>query len=297
MKLAYGSDIHLEFGQLRIENTEDAGVLILAGDICVAQDFKSKHKRVDTYLEFFSRCSQEFPHVFYVAGNHEHYHGDFGSTVSILKQSLGEFDNITVLDNEIVSIGKTTFIGTTLWTDMNDGDDLTLARIKPMMNDFNCINDSTRPTYRKVPLFLKDDAGEYLLDSDCRYIPAGSKMKKELSQFSPTAAAEEHKKSLDYIDAVIEQHPDNNIIVIGHHAPSHKSIHEEYRHDTIMNGAFASNLDDFIAYRPQIKLWIHGHTHSPFDYMISSTRVVCNPRGYIGHEQSANQFDLKYIDV
>jgi hypothetical protein len=64
-----------------------------------------------------------------------------------------------------------------------------------------------------------------------------------------------------------------------------------------MNGAFASALDDFIAYRPQIKLWTHGHTHEPFDYMIGTTRVVCNPRGYSGHEPRADNFKLQYLDI
>ena len=27
-------------------------------------------------------------------------------------------------------------------------------------------------------------------------------------------------------------------------------------------------------------LWIHGHTHTAFDYEVSGTRVFCNPRGY-----------------
>ena len=26
--------------------------------------------------------------------------------------------------------------------------------------------------------------------------------------------------------------------------------------------------------------WVHGHTHSTFDYEIEGTKVVCNPRGY-----------------
>jgi hypothetical protein len=47
-----------------------------------------------------------------------------------------------------------------------------------------------------------------------------------------------------------------------------------------MNGAYHSDLREFILDRPQIKLWTHGHTHHPFDYMIGETRIVCNPRGY-----------------
>ena len=49
--------------------------------------------------------------------------------------------------------------------------------------------------------------------------------------------------------------------------------------------------------RPQIKLWTHGHTHHEFDYMVGSTRVVCNPRGYVGYEQQAQDWQLKFVDI
>jgi len=35
-----------------------------------------------------------------------------------------------------------------------------------------------------------------------------------------------------------------------------------------------------------IKLWTHGHTHYPFDYQIGECRIVCNPRGYDGYENT-----------
>jgi hypothetical protein len=64
-----------------------------------------------------------------------------------------------------------------------------------------------------------------------------------------------------------------------------------------MNGGFSSDMSEFILDRPQICLWTHGHMHDPFDYVIGSTRVVCNPRGYIGYEESAADFQLKFINV
>jgi hypothetical protein len=64
-----------------------------------------------------------------------------------------------------------------------------------------------------------------------------------------------------------------------------------------MNGGFVTELSDFIAYRPQIKLWVHGHMHDEFDYVVSETRIVCNPRGYIGHENRADSFKLLYVEV
>jgi predicted phosphodiesterase len=39
MKIALASDIHLEFGPISLENEENAEVLILSGDICVAHKF------------------------------------------------------------------------------------------------------------------------------------------------------------------------------------------------------------------------------------------------------------------
>ena len=40
MKIAIASDVHLEFGDLILKNEENADVLILSGDICVAADFR-----------------------------------------------------------------------------------------------------------------------------------------------------------------------------------------------------------------------------------------------------------------
>ena len=89
-----------------------------------------------------------------------------------------------------------------------------------------------------------------------------------------------HQQTLDYIKSVVAERPDEKFVVVTHHSPSYKSVHEEYQAEYLMNGAYHSDLSDFILDRPQIKLWTHGHTHHPFDYMIGETRIVCNPRGY-----------------
>ena len=47
-----------------------------------------------------------------------------------------------------------------------------------------------------------------------------------------------------------------------------------------MTPAFASNLDALIEER-RPALWVHGHTHTSFDYEFAGgTRVICNPKGY-----------------
>jgi len=42
---------------------------------------------------------------------------------------------------------------------------------------------------------------------------------------------------------------------------------------------------------------IYRHLHDPSDYMLGDTRIVCNPRGYMGHEPRAAEFELKYLDI
>ena len=61
MKVALASDIHLEFGQLEIENTENADVLILSGDICVAK-YLNYHADVNNLCEFHksTRCKDGY---------------------------------------------------------------------------------------------------------------------------------------------------------------------------------------------------------------------------------------------
>ena len=298
MRLAIASDIHLEFGSIELTNDQNADVLILAGDICVARDIEladknmySNRKRADRYIDFFARVNKAFPKVIYVMGNHEHYDGDFKYTKGILQRALAEFKNIHILEKETLELGDITFIGATIWTDMNGGDPLTLTGIKNALNDFRCIDNSNNMTQRKVPLY--DDG----IDFNAVRTVIGYKFKEEASKFTPTDAMDDHKQAVDYINHVTANDPTKKYVVVGHHGVSMRSCAPRFHGDRIMNGGFYTELDDFMAYRPQIKLWIHGHTHDSFDYVIGETRVVCNPRGYIGYETQATSFALKYVDV
>jgi Icc-related predicted phosphoesterase len=89
-----------------------------------------------------------------------------------------------------------------------------------------------------------------------------------------------HRETLGYFKVLANLHQDKKIIMVCHHALHQKSIHENYVNDYLMNGAYASDLSEFILDRPNIKLVTHGHMHNNSDYMIGDTRVICNPRGY-----------------
>lgn len=109
--------------------------------------------------------------------------------------------------------------------------------------------------------------------------------------FSPDDSMDIHDK---FINTLMDM-PKEKTVVVSHHCPSKKSCHSKYG-NTPLNYAFYSDLD-FISEMEHVTMWIHGHTHDDFDYMMGSTRVVCNPRGYIGYEERADSFTMKYVEV
>lgn len=281
MKISIASDIHLEFGDLVLKNQDAADVLILSGDICVAADIGSpdpsnifQSARASRVRDFFKRCSFQFPHVIYIMGNHEHYHGDFSETYNKIKGMLTSdmLSNVYLLEKETKIIDDYMFIGGTLWTDFNRGDAASMRHAGHVMNDFSGVKYKAKGLAGGNWRFLPDDA------------------------------LQDHYRMKDYISTVIDNRRaqgrrDRRVVVVGHHCPSAQSVHERYRNDFDLNGSFRSHLDEFILDRPEIALWTHGHTHEDFDYMIGTTRVVCNPRGYIGYEPRADTWQLKTIQL
>jgi predicted phosphodiesterase len=282
MRVAVCSDLHLEFQDINLQNTEGADVLILSGDILVAedlhqhpemtygmysqvnlQDLGRRQASAQRFRDFLKRCSFQFPHVVYVAGNHEFYHGKWKATLQYLRDECAKFNNVYFLENDVKVIDDTTFIGATLWTDMNKGDPLTLHAINDMMNDFRIIRN--------------DEHG--------------------YTKLRPAHAMYRHQQTISYLKAVLPDMKDRKVVFVGHHAPSKQSTHPKYVKDYLMNGGYSSDLSEFILDHPEIKLWTHGHTHDPFDYMIGETRIFCNPRGYGGHDPQADLFELKYLDI
>lgn len=278
MKLAIASDLHLEFGDYDIRNTDGADVLILAGDNFIAEEMY-KHPdqgepglataahRASMYRNFLRQASEEFAHVIVVAGNHEFYNGRWCASLTHLHLECEAFTNVYFLERESKEIDDVLFVGATLWTDCNHYDPLTLHALRDMMND-----------YRQI----RDDSRGY-------------------SKLRPSNSAVRHRQTLEYLKHVVgnmrEKQDTRTLVFVGHHAPTHVSIAPEYRGQTLLNGGFVSDLSEFIIDHPEIKLWIHGHTHDKFDYEVGDTRVICNPRGYIGYETCAKTFEPLYVEI
>ena len=272
MKVNVMSDLHLDFADLTLPGGD---VLILSGDLCEAKSIKQaeynpvtvmlEHEREDRRPDRFYRflleeCSAKYRETIMVMGNHEHYGFKYHKTYDHIKSQLP--NNIHLLENETYELDGVTFLGATLWTDMNKGDEITLWQMKSMMNDYRQITANTNGNYFRL---------------------------------QPERTMTDHYKTMEYFKTVMaNRRAEGNggpVVVVTHHAPSKMSTKPRYQNDTIMNGAYSSDLSEFILDHPEIKVWTHGHTHDNFDYMIGSTRIICNPRGYKGYEQQAEDFD------
>lgn len=279
MKIQYCSDLHIEFGGVTLPGGE---VLILAGDVAEARkvtrdkkawELLTAEEQADPkYVELY-RCwtfflfeTAKYEKVFMVAGNHEHYHGRYDLTHDELRAVLP--NNVTLMENSVVEYGDVVFVGSTLWTNANNHDQLTLYTLKHNMNDYRCIktHNKSADIYHKL---------------------------------TPETTVATHVKTVNWFRETLPKYADRKVVVITHHAPSFMSISERYRGlgDHHMNGGYASDLSEVILDHPQIKTWVHGHVHSTHNYLIGDTNILANPRGYKGHEQCAEDFEVATFEV
>jgi len=273
-KFSIVSDLHLEFAPLVMPGGE---LLIISGDSCEVKNFNPNYvpesrawedrptgndvRRLNT-LKFFTEELPKYDKVICVMGNHEHYQFKFDKTLPALRQRLADagVKNVTVLENETVELDGTLFIGATLWTDCNKNNPMTMNYLADAMNDYKAITK--------------------------HYLP-----ENKYYRLLPKVTYDVHQETKKFIEQTLLDNPGKPTVVVTHHAPTLASIPEEYRHDFHMNGGYASDLSDLILDNPQIKFWTHGHIHTQFDYMIGTTRILCNPRGYAGYERRAQEFD------
>ena len=251
MKIKVVSDLHLECCEHGhgIPDLGEGDALILGGDILCARHFKKDGPLHKVYDDFLQKCVKNFDEVLYVAGNHCFYGYNYEGTWQVLKEHLPP--SIHLLENDYVKIKDTIFLGCTLWTDFRNENALEMMEAAQCMNDYKVIRIGSN--YRKL---------------------------------NPDDTLKFHKKTKQFLLDTLPMFENQKVWVLTHHAPSYQSVHPKYRNSGIANGAYVSDLDDLILNNPQIKCWSHGHTHESLDYKIGDCRVVCNPRGYFGHNTS-----------
>ena len=182
--------------------------------------------------------------VLYVAGNHEYYEGEFNAVQDALR-AAADASGVRLLDCTEHVVAGARFLGCTLWTDYS----LTPVARRPRVIE----NSRTR-------------------NPDYELIRHGSR------KFAPEDSIALCTSQRRWLEERLAEPFGGATVVITHFAPHPLSIAPAFT-DHPANPAFIVDLDALMG---RAALWIHGHTHTRFDYEVRGTRIVCNPRGYPG---------------
>ena len=273
MKIAYYSDLHIDMaGKSKIALPYDkliadnVDVIVLAGDL--SNRAYETAKFIEETLEGLKAAAHGYPtDVIFVPGNHEFYKTPIELSDEIFMEISRRYTNFHYLTSDKSPVyinddarGHVAFIGDTLWTDFRlyGTQTASMDRAQYGMSDYSCIWAD----------FYGGDkwTARHSRDHHCVAMMNIVDSVKEIRRISSTT----------------------RIVAVSHHAPTYKSIHDEYKKSGWMdlNPAYASSIldADGDSFNPllanEITAWIHGHVHNTVDVMAESVRVVSNPRGY-----------------
>ena len=243
LKIRVLSDLHLENDEPETIPHADADLVVLAGDI---------HNHA-LGLRWAAETFDPRVPVVYVPGNHEYYDGEFGALEAAMRDAALQTDHVHFLNNATLTdpAGRFRVLGTTLWTDfaLFGANDASIAASRRAMLDFRGV----------IQLAWPDG-----LNSASR-------------DFTPDDSLALHAHSRAWLETELTKPFEGSTIVVTHHAPHRLSLADRYADDLVSAG-FISHLPQLV--RSPVALWVHGHTHTSFDYTTDGVRVVCNPRGY-----------------
>lgn len=259
MKIRVLSDLHLECNEPEAIPHVEADLVVLAGDI-------------HNHAEGIRWAAQTFggtASVVYVPGNHEYYDGEFGALEVAMRDAAAGVDNVHFLNNAalIDPEGRWRVLGTTLWTDFElfGADEETVAAsvaaAEKVMLDFRGPIEVTWPT--SATAAGAPGQGPRLL--------------------TPADTLALHAHARAWLVRELGKPFTGKTIVVTHHAPHRASLADRFASD-LASAGFISHLPDLVG--PPVALWVHGHTHTPFDYVANGTRVICNPRGYVDRRRN-----------
>lgn len=251
MTFDFLSDIHLEFfddpNGLTLDDACRYWFRKFAGNrgdvLLIAGDITSSHQRDRAYVDrFFETVCERYRHVYAVLGNHDHWHKTLPFT-DMKDFYAAQWPSVHFLENETVKLRPgLRLFGATWW-----------SFVPPKLRDF------ARDAYND---FRRARTKDGLL--------------------TPDVTSKRHEESKAALAAALEAYPDDDFIVLTHHAPSMRA--SDFT-PTLIPSLYCSDDDAFLGEHPQIRVWIHGHLHGRMSYGAGFARVYTNPHGYIPDER------------
>ncbi|MDR4305951.1 metallophosphoesterase [Chelatococcus sambhunathii] len=267
MRLWVLSDLHLRKVACRTGEmppiVPEADVAVVAGDVV---------EGIDDAMVWLARTITTRMPVVFCLGNHEFF-GEYHEEARRRARAWADrISGLYLLDDSAALIDGVRFLGCTLWTDyMLFAHGERALQQQAMRTAAHRMSD-----HRQI---LREPARPGWM----------------APMFNPADALQVHQASVAWLDAEFVKQHDGKTVVVTHHAPHSLSVAKRWAEDAT-TPAFVSDLGPLIE-SGQPELWVHGHTHTAFDYEVKpvfggrNTRVICNARGYCG-ENPAFRWDL-----
>lgn len=197
------------------------------------------------HMDWVSDTIKNYPNTIYVPGNHEYYRQEMLKLDDAWKNLHHEnienhFHYLTCGSTRIHGV---LFIGAICWPDFWGDDEAAMFAGK-------AIND-----YRNLP------SGEPMT-------------RRGTVPWTPFMSAELGKQHA----AVIRAKAEPGCVVITHYPPVVQCRDDSFSMNALTK-YFVNDLEDLVR-ETEAALWICGHTHKSFDFMVGKTRIISNQRGY-----------------
>jgi Icc-related predicted phosphoesterase len=239
MKLQIFSDLHMDGAPWAPPDT-DADAFVVAGDL-----YDDGVRSASWCAELAQTSSKP---VLFVPGNHDFYDDAMADRLRSMWR-IARAGGVHMLHNSAVVLDGIRFVGTPLWSDFQiDGPALAV---------------------------LAKHAAQDLM-GDFKYIQTGDGEGNPRA-LRPNDAVRMHERGVRALTRNLSDAYSEKVVVVTHHAPSARSLTPGFRYSPL-NGAYASDMDEYVS-NSMARLWVHGHMHASHDYLLGSTRVLCNPRG------------------
>ena len=199
--------------------------------------------------------------VLYVPGNHEYYEAHIDPTLMAMRKA-SEGTQVQILSENASLVDGVRFLGCTLWTDYE-------------------LLGSDHQKVQAMQLCQRFMVDHRLIQG----------LNDSQQGFMPEDALRIHERERTWLVNQLQSFHAGPTVAITHHGVHPQSVHPRFATHPA-NPGFISDLGALVSLAD---LWIHGHVHDSFDYMLGNTRLVVNPGSYaLNMAQAKHAEDLQW---